>query len=184
MSRLISSLLTAYTWVGKQYAYAYLTMRTTFFETTTLLTESMNDQLNIWLKLSTKDDGKKRRCIRALANHYETSLQRPSKDCKPLLLPHRDNVNDADISIVVGIIAVHCCTWATRGMEKSGTTKQDVVQVGRAWLELMFVKEFVWFSTTTLSTMSALFKMGKGDQWFSTCHRNKIEFSGNPLSAW
>jgi len=26
MSRLISSLLTAYTWVGKQYAYAYLTM--------------------------------------------------------------------------------------------------------------------------------------------------------------
>ena len=77
--------------------------RTTFFETTTLLTESMNDQLNIWLKMSTKDDGKKRRCIRALANHYETSLQRPSKDCKPLLLPHRDYVNDADISIVVGI---------------------------------------------------------------------------------
>ena len=32
--------------------------RTTFFETTTLLTEAMNDQLNICLKLSTKDDGK------------------------------------------------------------------------------------------------------------------------------
>jgi hypothetical protein len=74
-----------------------------FFETTTLLTDEMNSQLNEWLKFSPNYDGRERKCIRALANHYETTLRRRSKDCKPLLLPHRDNVNDADATIVLGI---------------------------------------------------------------------------------
>jgi hypothetical protein len=74
-----------------------------FFETTNLVSEAMLVQLNDWLKRSANYDGKERRCIRALANHYETKLERSSKECKPLLLPHRDNVNDADVSIVLGV---------------------------------------------------------------------------------
>ena len=48
-------------------------------------------------------DHEERRCIRALANVYETSLTRSSKDCKPLLKVHRDNVNDADLTLVIGV---------------------------------------------------------------------------------
>jgi len=74
-----------------------------FFETTSFLTDEMNSQLNDWLKLSPNYDGRERKCIRALANHYETTSRRRSTDCKPLMKPHRDNVNDADISFVLGI---------------------------------------------------------------------------------
>jgi hypothetical protein len=54
-------------------------------------------------KFSPNCDGRERKCIRALANHYETTSQRRSTDCKPLMKPHRDNVNDADITFVLGI---------------------------------------------------------------------------------
>ena len=41
--------------------------------------------------------------VSALANHYETSLQTSTQDFKPLLKPHRDDVGEADLSVVIGI---------------------------------------------------------------------------------
>ena len=75
------------------------------FEATYLLTNSMQDQLQQWLAKSPQFDGETRRCHRALANHFETKVQLSSKKSlsQPLILPHRDDVNDADISIVLGI---------------------------------------------------------------------------------
>ena len=76
--------------------------RASYFETTTLLTDSMQEQLNIFLQVLPDSDGKERQCIRSLANYYNTTIQRSSKDCMPLLKVHRDNVNNADLSIVLG----------------------------------------------------------------------------------
>ena len=73
------------------------------FESTYLLRPDMVSKLNEWLSFCSHDDKRKRRCVRALANWYETTLHRSSKDCKPLLEPHRDNVNSADLTIVLGI---------------------------------------------------------------------------------
>ena len=73
------------------------------FESTYLLRPDMVSKLNEWLSFCSHDDKRKRRCVRALANWYETTLHRSSKDCKPLLEPHRDNVNNADLTIVLGI---------------------------------------------------------------------------------
>ena len=77
--------------------------RADYFETTPLLIPSMTAQLNEWLTRVPLYDGRERRCVRALANYYHTSLVRSSKDCEPLLKVHRDNVNDADLSIVLGV---------------------------------------------------------------------------------
>jgi hypothetical protein len=77
--------------------------RAVFFEMTEMLTPSIITQLNEWLARLPCYDGVHRRCIRALANYYETSLQRSSKACEPLLEVHRDNVNDADLTIVLGV---------------------------------------------------------------------------------
>ena len=74
-----------------------------FFEATTLLTAEMQAQLNQWVMNHPGSDGLERHCQRALANHYETSVELSSKCGKPLIFPHRDDVNDADISIVLGI---------------------------------------------------------------------------------
>ena len=68
-----------------------------------MITRDMVSQMNEWLRRDPNFDGRERRCIRGLANVYETSLVRSSKDCTPLLEPHRDNVNDADVTLVIGI---------------------------------------------------------------------------------
>ena len=74
-----------------------------YFECTYLITPAMDLQLNEWLRRCPDSDGLDRRCVRALANIYETTLHRSSKDCSPLLEVHRDNVNDADLTLVVGV---------------------------------------------------------------------------------
>ena len=77
--------------------------RALFFETTYLLTQEMQDQLNDFISMMPDWDRKPRKCIRSLANHYCTTVNRSSKDCTPLMDVHRDNINDADLSIVLGI---------------------------------------------------------------------------------
>jgi len=74
-----------------------------FFEATTFLNEEMQAQLNQWVLNHPGSDGFPRHCHRALANCYETTAELSSKCGKPLILPHRDDVNNADISIVLGI---------------------------------------------------------------------------------
>ena len=75
------------------------------FECTTYLNEAIQDQLQKLLLSAPLSDGVPRRCFRALANHYETSVKLSSKQAlsTPLLKPHRDDVNNADVSIVLGI---------------------------------------------------------------------------------
>jgi hypothetical protein len=75
------------------------------FECTTYVNEAMQDQLQNLLLSAPLSDGIPRRCFRALANHYETSVTLSSKQAlsTPLLKPHRDDVNNADLSIVIGI---------------------------------------------------------------------------------
>ena len=75
------------------------------FECTELITDAMQDELHRVLMECPHSDGMPRHCNRALANHYETSVQLSSKQAlaTPLLKPHRDDVNDADVSIVLGI---------------------------------------------------------------------------------
>ena len=74
-----------------------------FFEATHLLSEAMQVALNDLILKAPQSDGIPRRCKRALANHYETELTTSSKDCKPLMKPHRDDVGSADVSVVLGI---------------------------------------------------------------------------------
>ena len=75
------------------------------FECTDYLTAAMQEQLHSFLFSSPCSDGVTRQCYRALANHYKTTVQFSSKHAlsDPLLKPHRDDVNDADVSIVLGI---------------------------------------------------------------------------------
>ena len=75
------------------------------FECTDFVNAEMQEELQRILLSSPFSDGVPRRCHRALANHFETSVQLSSKQALacPLLKPHRDDVNDADVSIVVGI---------------------------------------------------------------------------------
>ena len=73
------------------------------FESTSLLTEQMQNQLNEWILNLPNSDGIARKCFRALANHYETFVPSSSKISDPLMKPHRDDVGGADISVVVGI---------------------------------------------------------------------------------
>ena len=77
--------------------------RSRFFETTQMIYIPMESQLNEWLLRSPTSDKLERRCVRALANLYDTSLNRSSKDCKPIMEVHRDNVNNADLTIMLGI---------------------------------------------------------------------------------
>ena len=100
--------------------------RAQYFESTYMITTPMEIQLNHWLKRCPRSDYLERRCIRALANVYDTSLHRSSKDCKPLLKVHRDNVNDADLTLVVGITP----TCEYRG---SMLYVSNVVKDGRVW---------------------------------------------------
>ena len=75
------------------------------FECTDYLTPEMQGQLQKIVLSSPSSDGVPRKCFRALANHYKTTVQLSSKQAlaKPLLKPHRDDVNNADVSIVLGI---------------------------------------------------------------------------------
>ena len=73
------------------------------FEATGLLTDAMQSQLNDWILRQRQSDGIVRKCFRALANYYETTKPTSSKYSEPLLLPHRDDVGNADVSIVLGI---------------------------------------------------------------------------------
>ena len=75
------------------------------FECTEFVTETIQLKLQEILMSCPSCDGIDRHCFRALANHYETSVQLSSKQAlsTPLLKPHRDDVNNADVSIVLGI---------------------------------------------------------------------------------
>ena len=77
--------------------------KSVFFEATYLLNEQMQAVLGQIIKRSPFHDSAERICRRALANHYETTLETSSKDFKPLLAPHRDDVGEADVSVVLGI---------------------------------------------------------------------------------
>ena len=74
-----------------------------FFEATDFLNEDMQVKLGDLLVSMPDYDGAPRRCQRALANHFSTSSCAPATTFKPLLAPHRDDVGDADISVVLGI---------------------------------------------------------------------------------
>ena len=74
-----------------------------YFEATDFLTEEMQSQLTSWMSQMPGWDEHPRRCHRALANYYETRAHLRSNNFKPLLAPHRDDVEDADISIVLGL---------------------------------------------------------------------------------
>ena len=77
--------------------------KTLFFEVTHLLNEEMQEALSNLVLEAPQSDGIPRRCKRALANHYKTELTTSSKDYKPQMLPHRDDVGSADVSVVLGI---------------------------------------------------------------------------------
>ena len=74
-----------------------------FFEATPFLNEGMQQLLNKWILDRQNSDGIARKCFRALANWYETNVPSSSKFTDPSILPHRDDVGNADVSIVVGI---------------------------------------------------------------------------------
>ena len=74
-----------------------------FYEATSLLNETMQAQLNEWIIRQPQSDGIARKCYRALVNFYETKIPLSSKSIDPLMLPHRDDVGSADLSVVVGI---------------------------------------------------------------------------------
>ena len=74
-----------------------------YFEATALLSSEMQEQLQRILEESSQYDGVKRKCHRALANHYSTECNGSSRSFVPMLAPHRDDVGQADISIVLGI---------------------------------------------------------------------------------
>ena len=99
------------------------------FECTEYLTLAMQDQLQAFLLSARESDGLPRECSRALANHYKTSAQLSSKQAlkTPLLKPHRDDVNDADISIVLGISEVSAYRGALLYISTSGK--------GKVWYE-------------------------------------------------
>ena len=105
-----------------------LNTRADFFECTSMVSPAIESQLNEWLSRCPHSDLNRRRCIRALANVYQTSLQRSSKDCKPLLEPHRDNVNEADITLVIGFTP----TTEYRG---SVLYVSSHVKEGKLWFE-------------------------------------------------
>ena len=73
------------------------------FEATSLLSDRMQHQLNEWITSRDNSDGITRKCFRALANYYETTKPLSSKCSDPLMLPHRDDVGSADVSVVLGI---------------------------------------------------------------------------------
>ena len=98
-----------------------------FFEATYLLNEQMQAVLGQILKRSALDDSVERVCRRALANHYETSLETTSKDFKPLLAPHRDDVGEADISVVIGL--------SPRSQFRGARLFVSDVKDGRVWYE-------------------------------------------------
>ena len=93
----------------------------------------MQFQLQQWPKLAPQFDGVPRRCYRALANHFETSVQLSSKKSlfHPLMKPHRDDVNDADISIVLGI--------TPRSEFRGAFLYVSTNEKGNVWMEKMGV---------------------------------------------
>jgi len=77
---------------------------TNFLEVTTLLTPAVHNCAQELLELSSKSDGIKRLCHRALVNDYYTEKVFSSKLIRlPTMVPHRDPVGDADVSIVIGL---------------------------------------------------------------------------------
>ena len=77
---------------------------TNFLEVTSLLTPAIHDCARELLALSPKSDGMPRLCHRALANDYSTEKVFSSKIIRlPTMIPHRDPVGDADVSIVIGL---------------------------------------------------------------------------------
>ena len=107
-------------------------------------------------------------------NHYETTSRRRSKDCKPILRPHRDHVNDADVSIVLGITTPTCdYCGAMMYVSKERDGKIWYNKVGsspsrRVSSASMSAKELESFLSTMWNTMSLLFKVAEKDPWFST----------------
>jgi len=77
--------------------------KATFVEVSTLLNSTIQEALQRILEESSEHDGVKRKCKRALANHYETQCNGSSRSFVPMLAPHRDDVGAADISLVLGI---------------------------------------------------------------------------------
>ena len=77
---------------------------TNSLEVTTLLTPAIHDCAQELLALSSKSDGIPRLCHRALVNDYSTEKVFSSKLIRlPTMVPHRDPVGDADVSIVIGL---------------------------------------------------------------------------------
>ena len=102
--------------------------RAQFFECTSMISPEMISQMNQWLSRDPDYDGIERRCVRGLANFYGTTLVRSSKDCDPLLKPHRDNVNDADATLVIGITP----TTEYRG---AVLYVSNIAKEGKIWFE-------------------------------------------------
>jgi len=77
---------------------------TNFLEVTSLLTPAIHECARELLALSPKSDGVSRLCHRALVNDYSTEKVFSSKIIRlPTMVPHRDPVGDADVSIVIGL---------------------------------------------------------------------------------
>lgn len=101
--------------------------KTLFFEATGMLNDEMQQALARILERSPCHDGKARVCRRALANHYETSLKTSSKDFKPSMAPHRDDVGEADLSVVLGI--------SPRAQFRGARLFVSNVRDGRVWYD-------------------------------------------------
>ena len=101
--------------------------KTLFFEATGMLNDEMQQALARILERSPCHDGKARVCRRALANHYETSLKTSSKDFKPSMVPHRDDVGEADLSVVLGI--------SPRAQFRGARLFVSNVRDGRVWYD-------------------------------------------------
>ena len=118
---------------------------------------------------------------RGLLNYYSTNLKFSSRDHSPLMKPHRDNVNGADVAIVVGLSEMRLISLVRRSLFR----QQNVVKFGmtickkklwrnQASLDWMSLEVLLWLFGTMLSTMLACCNAGKGlPLWFTWLSKSK-----------